>query len=495
VADKLRETLDPGIVAILLDPAAWYALDPILLRWLANTAAGFPWLNHLAFIGIVQALHGYANPSRCITDVGTFLRWAIPAHYPDIATLDPEQALFAYFGDPPRPHAWRVLSSYSANQFNIKRYLATLPPERRAALLPFTMPELVLSGRLNALKQLMTNRQKERRKKQAFPVGKRLAHLAAAARRRTKWLFDLDALVQDAIGLVRAGEASLPVTVTLQGLDARQDVVFRVWNRKAWFIAHRQAYGYAAWSDYQTGPYSLEDQSFFLQLVGDVPENSWVLKALSLGILQGPDRLTPEAVCYIKEWNLPNMHRAENAGVLVDHRSMSQHLRRARTTARGTAEDSRTLFSLEPLLCCSDWATCQMSIVFTGMRIGELQQVTVDRECMETIQLREFDDQSSTWTKTRPCIFWRLFPKGRTRRELYYAHEYMVDAMLAFIRLYKRHQRVDAIQSSRVRTTRSSLMRADSSVNTHSYCNGQGAICRATPSHSAWPFLPRTGLP
>lgn len=449
-ADALRKLLDPAIIAILPDAAAWYALDPALLRWLCNTIAPYPWLNHVAFIALVLTLHGYASPARCVSDLATFLRWAIPAHYPNVAALEPEKALFAYFGDPPRPHGLRVLNTYTATQFNIRRYLASVSLERRTALAPFVLPELFVSGRLDALKQLMTHRQQERRKKNAFPVAKRLAHLAAAVRRRTRWLFDLDALVQEAVAAVKAGTAAFPVTIRFKGLSSRGDVTFRVWNRKAWFTAHLKAYSSNARSEYQYGRYSAEDDRFFLQVVGEIPEQGWFLQAVALGLLQGPDKLSPEAIQYAKEWSLPRfgISHTEATGVLDTHRSMSQYLRRARQKASGTPEDSRVLFQLEPLLAAAAVGQVAfMSIVFTAMRVGELQQVSLNRECMETAQMREFDDRTQQWIQARPRVFWHLYPKGKTHRERYYVHEYMVEAVLSLVRLYKRHHHVEALPS------------------------------------------------
>jgi hypothetical protein len=80
-----------------------------------------------------------------------------------------------------------------------------------------------------------------------------------------------------------------------------------------------------------------------------------------------------------------------------------------------------------------------VSIVSTSMRVGELQQVTYDQDCMERGYLPQFDDQKKQWVHGPERTFWRVYPKGGQRRERYFVSSTMLEALLALHDLHLRY--------------------------------------------------------
>jgi hypothetical protein len=126
---------------------------------------------------------------------------------------------------------------------------------------------------------------------------------------------------------------------------------------------------------------------------------------------------------------------------------MGRVLSFARRTANGTAEDSRILFCVEPFLAGAAVGLFTLvCLVQTGMRIGELMQVSLDRECMETGFFPQFDDLTETWVKGPRQFYWRLFPKGSTQRERYHVTAQMLEALYVLVELHKRYHGDDSLK-------------------------------------------------
>lgn len=92
------------------------------------------------------------------------------------------------------------------------------------------------------------------------------------------------------------------------------------------------------------------------------------------------------------------------------------------------------------------FSTLLVCLAQTGMRIGELMQVTLDRECMEAGFFPQFDDARQAWVKGPRQFYWRLFPKGRTQRERYPVTNPMLEALAVLVDLHKRYLDTDCLQ-------------------------------------------------
>ncbi len=262
---KLMPLLDPVVVNAPHVKDAWKKLRRELVFWLANTVAQFPWLNHLALASVIYSESGVAHPSSKMIGLHSFLRWAIPDHYPDVSSLKPVEALIACFGDPPQPRGATACRAYHAVQLHMQDYLQSLPTEERTKLTPFLFPILVNTPQLAQLRGHTERQGQAKRKEQAFAVVKDLHALVAMGRRRYKWLADLDAQVQQIVESVKNQQITLPTVIRCQDLDHRHELTFRVWDRISWSKQHRKAYGASTLSQQR------QDSGLFLQLVGTFP--------------------------------------------------------------------------------------------------------------------------------------------------------------------------------------------------------------------------------
>ncbi|MCL5952171.1 MAG: site-specific integrase [Chloroflexi bacterium] len=431
--ENLCQLLDPAVVQAPRDPNAWQKLDHLSVVYFTRTLSQFPWFNHLALAGIIYAEDGIAHPINAIRNVHSFLRWAIPKQCPSLSALVPEQALLGYFGNPPRMRGQLACTAYTSLQLHLHAYLQTLSADRRAALTPFLLSPMNMTLQIRKLNMQVTTQSRAHRKQQAFAVAQELPALMALGRRRYHWLADLEAQVRSVADLVRQGRLTLPAVIQCPDLEHRQTATFRVWDRLSWIRDHAEVYSLQT----RRNP-SKMDGVLFLQLVGDLPESPWFLRAIQKGLLERTP--PPEARQYLHEWQLPGLMMKQPTGLLRTNISLGRVLSWARRVAAGTPEDSRVVFGVEPLLAGAAVGLFTLvCLAQTGMRIGELMQVTLDRECMETGYLPQFDDPSQQWIKGPRQFYWRLFPKGRSERERYPVTAHMLEALYVLIELQKRY--------------------------------------------------------
>ncbi len=433
--EKLLSLLEPRVVSAVTSPEHWQRIDPIIVRWLIGIH-DYPWFNHMALAAMIHSGSGVVWPSVRLYEMHSFLRWAIPGHYPDLDALQPEPALAAYFGEPPDIRGKGAASAYSGLQLHTERYLEFLPSPKRIAANSFLFPKLGPSARLTRLSTRAVETTRMNRKKQAFAVIKRLPELVALARQRYYWLAQLEAQFQQVIQSFKQGQTELPVEIQLPGWEGQPEMRFRVWDQNSWVLAHPEGY---CGSVLYHARYRKYIDKFFVQLVGELPEKPWFLRAVALGGLQGPHRPSPEAVRYLRKWGVRDFMAVE-PGLLAAGYGAAITITFARRHAAGTPEDSHVLFRPEPLLAAAALSLfIVVSVASTGMRIGEMQQVELDRECMETLALPEFDDQTEKWLPGSKRIYWRLFPKGRNQRERYLVTPYMNEALFILLDLHKRY--------------------------------------------------------
>lgn len=433
--EELLALLDPVVASVLQDPSLWQPATHEIVTYLIHTCTQSPWFNHLALASVIYASSRVADPGHCVARVHRFLRWTIPKHYPDLASLQLEKGIAAYFGDPPESRGINLFKSYNALQIHVERFIAALSPEKRSALVSFLLPALPSSPALKRLSSRAAEKSRQRRKGKAFAVVNRLPELIALARRRYRWLAELDTRLQRVSESVHRGETQPPTLITQKSLENLSDVHFRVWDRASWVHAHQPP------NSTKTIPQASTlnaPKRFFLQLVGELPENQWFLRAVACGALQGSQPPSVEARQYSDKWGVGKLDRVE-AGLMTPDSAMAHTLHLARSTCAGTPEDSSVVFCLEPFLAAAAVGLfAVVSVVSTGMRIGELQQVTLDRECMVMLDLPEYDDQNAKWTKGPSRLYWRLYPKGSQKRERYLVTPYMNESMFLLLDLHKR---------------------------------------------------------
>ena len=431
--EKLCELLDPAIVQAPREPNTWQKLDHLLVVYLTHTVSQFPWFNQLALAGMIYSEDGIAQPNRALRNVHSFLRWAIPKRCACLSALVPEKVLLEYFGDPPGIRGQIACVSYTSLQLHVQAYLQTIPAERVTALAPFLLPPLKMTLQVRKLNIQVITQSRAKRKEQAGAVAKELPTLMALARRRYRWLADLETQVRAVADAVRNGQCTLPAVIQCPDVNHRETLTFRVWDRLSWIKGHADVYSRKT----NRNPSNI-DGVFFLQLVGDLPESLWFLRAIEKGLFQRTP--PPEARRYVQEWKLPRLTMKQPTGLLRTNIAMGRVISWARRVAAGTPDDSRIVFGVDPYLAGAAVGLFTLvCLIQTGMRIGELMQVTLDRECMETGFFPQFDDPTQTWVKGPRQFYWRLFPKGRTERERYPVTAHMLEALNILIELQKRY--------------------------------------------------------
>lgn len=432
--EELVRLLDLAVVNTPRAKKTWKKLDRELVFWLTHTVSRFPWLNHLTLASVIYSESGAARPQNRMGSLHSFLRWAIPEHYPDVASLQPIEALITYFGDPPQSRGDSACGAYGSVQRHMEEYLQSLPPEERTKLTPFLFPFLVYTPHLMRLRVHTQSQATEKRKEQAFAVVKDLHALVVMGRRRYKWLADLDDQVQQIAKLVDNQQIALPAVLSISDLDNRQLLTFRVWDRRSWVKAHRKAYAK------QTLYRQRRGRGLFLQLVGTLPDTPWFLRAAELGAFSlGGKKESHRRDKYLQDCNIPAFKQAGN-GLIHPNAGWAFSLRRAREAADGTPEDSRVLFYLDPLLCAAAVGLFALvCLTQSGMRIAELQQVSGDKQCMKIGIFPRVDEQSGGFSEeTTKLFFWLLYPKGSTERQPYPVTPYMQEVLKMWMEVHER---------------------------------------------------------
>ena len=430
--EQLRLQLDPIVINAPRIQEAGARLPRRLGNWLARSVSRFPWLNQLALAAVIYNESGAVQPIDPILGIHSFLRWAIPARYPDVSSLKLDEALVAYFGDPPQRRGQRACNGFNAVQLHMHAYLQSLPAETRTALAPFLLPILMDTPRLARLRANSLHESQNRRKEQAFAVVRDLHALVAMGRRRYQWLADLEAQVQHVVELAKNHAITLPAIIRCPDLDHRQDLTFRVWDRLTWIKNHLQDYHGT------TLKKTSHRNWFFLQLVGTLPDTPWFLRAAELGALNRVHELSGPARQYLRDYNISLFQLP--GGIVYPNQGQGSSLRHALAIAAGTPEDSRVLFCIEPLLVGA--AICLFVLVCltqSGMRIGELQQVTGDKTCMKIGIFPTFDEPSEPLSEnSTKRFFWLLYPKGSTERQPYAVTPLMQEALTMWMQVHQR---------------------------------------------------------
>lgn len=431
--ETLLPLLDPVVINTPRARNAWPRLDRRAIYYLTHTIAKFPWLNQLALAVVIATEQGIAQPLHRIASLHVFLRWAIPKYYPDVASLKPVEALIAFFGDPPQPRGDQACRAYSSVQLYLQDYLDTLPSAERIDLARFALPLLIASPQLSRLRICVIHKGRAKRKEQAFAVVKDLPALVGLGRRRYKWLADLDHQTQQIADGVARHQITLPALFQCKDLDNKQDLTFRVWDRTSWIKAHPKGYA----PDILRRP--VQDAGLFLQLVGELPETPWFLHTAAIDALKSTGRLNPQASQYMRDCNVPVFTFVGN-GLLSPRKSLANLLPFARRSAAGIPEDSRVLFGVEPLLAAAAVGLFALvCLTQTGMRMGELQQVTGDKTCMKIGRVPTFDENGGQFHENSTNLFfWLLYPKGDTERQPYPVTPFMQEALKVWMQVHER---------------------------------------------------------
>jgi hypothetical protein len=428
--ESLLPLLDPVLVNLPHFEDEWKKLPRRRIFYLTHTVAksGCSWLNHLSLITVVY--HGSGAIHAISLPLHRFLSWAIPANYPDLTSLNASQALIAYFGAPLQRRGRIAASAYSSQQLHVQQYLDSLLPEQRKKLVPFILPLLIPTPKLTKLCSHIVGVHQAERKRKVHAVVHNFSALIAMGRRRYQWIADLDGQVQQVREALKQGQVSLPALIKCRDLDNRQDLTFRVWDRKSWLAHHRDQYH----PKYLTRS-SDSDDALFVQLVGLLPDTRWFLHAAEVGAMSHRD-LSEEGRQYLNDCHVPRFSSTHN--LLTSTQGPAQIIAKAWSAASGIPDDSRVLFVVEPLLAAAALGLFALAcFTQTAMRMGELQQVAFDEECLEIRLLPQFDGQFQALAPKERMV-WNLYPKGKKLREPYDVTPFMQEALVIWMQVHER---------------------------------------------------------
>ena len=432
--EALLARLDSVVVNTPRAKEGWSKLERRLVFYLINTVAHFPWFNHLALAAVIANESGIIHVRGRIQHIHSFLRWAIPGHYPDVASLKPAEAIFAFFGDPPRARADSAYRSYNTMQLHLQDYLVSLPIDERTKLAPFILPILVDTPQLAQHRMQSVLKGRAKRKEQAFAVIKDLHTLVVMGRQRYEWLAQLESQVQQIAELSQKQQIALPAVIQCRDLDNHQDLIFRVWDRISWIHAHSTTYSVSA------AHQPAKSKGLFLQLVSPLPDTPWFLRAVEFGSMNHfPKKNSQQRDQYYRDCNV-RQFRHVGKGLLYPNQSLATMLAHARQAAGGTIEDSRVLFCVEPLLAAAAVGLFALvCLTQSGMRIGELLQITGDKQCMKIGIFPMFDEHADGFNEnSAKLFFWLLFPKGSIERQPYPVTPFMQEALKVWMQVHDR---------------------------------------------------------
>ena len=414
LAEDLQRAVDPDILTA--PGLEWRLVAPKCIRFLTKTVAGSPWTSQLALAVLVMT--AYARLNRGTIQIRMYAmhaRWRVlfPAY--KLATFqewNPVEHLPRYLEDTELADSFATrqyfLSRYFAVSNCIHAYLRSLLPPEREHYQQWALPQL--PGELyRQLSQASEVREEEiqRRKVEADAVVPHLARIRGGAHLRWNQLKRLQSKFSEAVGLVEAGKAPLPLRFSYEESNVKQRLHFILWDRPSFVISHADHYNkdVANKAKRRAGPFSAERDHYFLEFLGaDIPSNTssdlqpdallWfgdLLKydLLCNGPISGPEEEVKRKQDYLRSWGYEDGEqttpfRTSVAGLLAfSHRSgAANFMIHAQRRARGL------LLQVEPLIAAATFGLAALDIfTTTGARIHELLQISLTPECLYTMQV------------------------------------------------------------------------------------------------------------
>jgi hypothetical protein len=186
-----------------------------------------------------------------------------------------------------------------------------------------------------------------------------------------------------------------------------------------------------------------ESENMFLQLIGEIPRNCWFFRAIKFGFIQAGmtnGKKNPEAIAYSKEQNLPlTIFRGGiHSGIILPERKLAVFLFMARKHILDDSSESPILFQPEPLIIASILGYLSvLTISLTGLRIGEVQQLCLDKS-VNLVKLPQYNEQDESWEDSAILAYvFEVFTKGKVELQKTYAPDVVIDTMKTFLKVYQ----------------------------------------------------------
>jgi hypothetical protein len=443
ILQEFQKNIDPVLLsAPRLD---WDQVDRGLLSYMNTHVVGASWFNHLAFMVGVSSCYArldmktvrgrlYSLHLRFQTIFQTYGL----THFTE---WDPAEHIARYINDPGVEDSFEMrhefLRNYTAATRNLQVYLRSLPAQDRPLYQHWAFPPLPTGLREQlARDQEREEGQAKRRKLESDAVTPHFARIRGEAHVRWNEIYRLRQKYHEVLALVQSGKAQLPVSFSYEEPRQRVKFHFTLWDRRSFVLAHAEgAHTYSSFSvkhaRRKAYAFKPDRNHYFLEFTGaesltdhgisrDRDALFWFGDLLRHGVLgQYAKGGTPEEIRqkqdYLRSWGYGEEGDDSGAtpfspchsGLMVEELSTgeSQFMRKARQRT------DNLLFLVEPIFTAVTFGLAALDFfTTTGARHGELLQISLDRDCLYTLQV-----------EGTQRLLLRLVPKGTDKPA-----EYMV---------------------------------------------------------------------
>ncbi len=436
--EQFQRVIDPQVLrAPRID---WDQIDRRLMSYINRFVAETPWVNHLALLVAVSTCHARLDFRTVKGRLQILhLRWkSIFSSYglTDFTEWEPGEHLARYMHDPEFADSFETrqtfLRLYTAATRSLQLYFRSLPKEDQAIYQQWNLPVLPMGmrGQLLRNKELQ-ERRTQRRKAESDVVTPHFARIRGEAHRRWNEISRLWQTFQQMLSLVQAGKAQLPVVFSYEEPRRKQRLTFTLWDRPSFVLAHDTHYTKDTVSEARrrVASFMPEHNCYFLEFVGadtladthaprDPDALLWFGDLLRYGVLgryqSGPQEEIQRKLAYLRSWGYgrdeatgkrdPNVFNAQHPGLLIAEKADGgQFIKDAQKRTDGL------VFLVEPLFAAATFGLAALDFfTTTGARVSELLQITLQPECLYTMQIGGIQR-----------LLVRLIPKGRERPEDY----------------------------------------------------------------------------
>jgi hypothetical protein len=413
-----------------------------VIVYLRDTVSKYPWVNQLTFAMIACDKNIDTPIYNLLINLHVFFRTAIPLIYPTIDVLDAEDAFVRLYNDYCIDLIQDV-SYYTRIQKFVDIYLEDQEPAVRELLIPYQMPRLIITNRLTKL--LADSKRKGRIEKEinTEPVKQKFAQLLNKSLARCSWIQRLYESVTNIQNDVNENKITLPVEIHMLRWDGNGDIGFRIWNRMTYTINHISKYRAVA-GDKRSHLRICENsinkhgETIFLQLIGIIPDDSWFLKAIEVGALQSGSKSKRDEE-YIEQNKLRRtLSSGSHPGILLPSQSMGEFLLSARRRASGNDDDSKIIFDLAPLVTAAVIGNLAIQTIgFTGIRMSELQQLSLDGECIKIEKIPILNPKTSEY-EIDEYYTWNMYVKGRDTRVRVFVYRSIMGYVKQFMDFHRK---------------------------------------------------------
>lgn len=391
----------------------WERVDGRCIRYLVQSVAGSPWLDHLAFLtGILTSYAGL--------DAGTVLahlhslhsRWRVlfPAYgLQAVADWQPATYMPQYLADSSFPDTLYTrqvfLRRYASAAVHTQAYIRALPAAEASAYRGWALPALPeeLRRQLSRYTELSEAAQL-RRKAETDAVTPQFAHIRGEAHLRWNELHRLRLKFREAVALVESGQEVLPLAISYEESQCQQRLHFVLWDRPSFVLAHAEKYCAVTvqLARARVRSFHPDQNHYFLEFrraepftgaLAEPHELLWFGSLLKNGVLgqaaiDGRPEVMRQKQEYLRSWGYGDGNVQSNvkpfasgiAGLLTWPRAESVFVTPAQERAKGL------LVPVEPLFAAATFGLAALDLLTTtGARMNELMQVSLTAECLHTL--------------------------------------------------------------------------------------------------------------